>query len=128
MDVPPQFVDLLDGPHTAVLTTLLPDGSPHASPVWFLRQGDEIIVSSRAGQQKHFDAVRDPRAALTVVDPVNPMRYVEVRGAVVVEDDPTCAARDAVVRKHGYADGSAFDPPDVRRVVLRIQPHRIVGR
>jgi hypothetical protein len=46
----------------------------------------------------------------------------------VAEDDPTYEARDAVVRKHGYADGAAFDPPGVARVVLRIRPHRITGR
>ena len=46
----------------------------------------------------------------------------------MAEDDPGYEARDAVVRKHGYADGSAFDPPDARRVVIRIRPHRITGR
>jgi PPOX class probable F420-dependent enzyme len=128
MASPGEFADLLDGPHTAVLTTLLPDGSPQSTPVWFLRRGDEIVVSSRAGQRKHRNVVRDGRVALTVVDPANPMRYVEVRGTAVAEDDPTYEARDAVVRKHGYADGAAFDPPGVARVVLRIRPHRITGR
>ena len=119
---------LLDGPNTAVLTTLRPDGSPQSSPVWFLREGDDVLVSTRAGMKKHRNVLRDPRAAFTVVDPARPMRYIELRGTVTVEEDPTCAVRDAVVRKHGYADGSAFDPPDVHRVTLRLTATRIIER
>jgi PPOX class probable F420-dependent enzyme len=126
--LPDAYLDLLDGPHTAVLVTLLPDGSPHGSPVWFVRDGDAVLVSTRKGLQKYRDVVRDPRVALTVVDPAKPLRYVEVRGTVTVDDDPTCATRDAVARKHGFPDGAAFDGPDPRRVTFRITPTRVVGR
>jgi PPOX class probable F420-dependent enzyme len=123
---------LLEGPHTAVLTTLNRDGSPHSSPVWFLFDdlGDASVVwvSVRTGRQKAVNLMRDPRASLVVVDPEDPQRYVEVRGTVTVADDPDYRVRDGVVRKHGFVDGSAFDPPGTLRTGLRLQITRVLGR
>ena len=124
--LPDAYVDLLDGPYTATLVTLLADGSPQGSPVWYVRDGDNVLVSTTRGRLKHRNVLRDPRVALTIVDPARPLRYVEVRGTVAVEDDPSCAVRDAVARKHGYPDGAAFDGPDPQRVTFRITATRVV--
>lgn len=128
MQLPEVFHELLDGPHTAVLTTLFADGSPQASPVWFLRDADEILVSSRASGSRGARIDADARVVLSLYDPANPMRYVEVRGTATVDPDPTAATRDAVCRKHGYPDGAAFDPPGTERITIRITPTRVVGR
>lgn len=123
---------LLSGPHTAVLTTLNRDGSPHSSPVWFLFEesgGDALVwVSVRSDRQKCTNLARDPRASLVVVDPAAPQHYVEVRGTVVLFDDPDYAVRDRVVRSYGLADGSSFDPPGTRRTGLRLSVSRVLGR
>jgi PPOX class probable F420-dependent enzyme len=126
--IPEQYLDILSGANTGVLVTLGPDGSPHAAPVWFLLDGSDVLVSTRAGNQKHRNMLRDPRVTFAVFDPDQPMHYVEIRGGVTVMDDPTYSARDAIVAKHGYPDGSAFDPPGAQRIVARITPHRIIGR
>ncbi len=126
--IPEEFHQLLDGPHTAVLATLTAEGRPQASPVWFLRRDDEILVSSRASGLRGDRITANPFVAITVYDPTNPMSYVEVRGTATVEPDPAAATRDAVCRKHGYADGSAFDPPGTERITIRITPTRTVGR
>ncbi len=126
--IPAEFHDLLDGPHTAVLAVTMTDGRPQASPVWFLRDGDDVLVSSRAGRLRERHLAAHPDVAITVYDPANPMRYVEVRGVATVEADPTAATRDAVCVKHGYEDGSAFDPPGTGRITIRITPSRVVGR
>ena len=126
--IPEDFHDLLSAPNTAVFTTLQSDGSPNASPVWFLFTDDAIVISTRAELAKCRNARRDPRASLTVVDPARPMRYIEIRGTVTVEDDPSAGWRDRVVGKHGYDDGSAFDPPDAVRVSLHLRPTRVILR
>jgi PPOX class probable F420-dependent enzyme len=126
--IPPEYLDLLTGAHTATLVTLGPDGGPQTSPVWFLYDpGAGVVrVSNVAGRQKQRNLERDGRVSFTVVDPLNQHRYVELRGIATVADDPECAVRDAVVRKHGYPDGSGFDKPGTQRVAVTITPTRVV--
>jgi len=123
-----EYDDLLYAPTTAILTSLLPDGSPQGSPVWFLYDGEHLRVSTTADRQKHRNVTRDPRVALTIVDPARPLRYLEVRGRAELSDDTDLTVRDAVARKHGYADGAAFDRPGARRVTLTIVPTRVIER
>jgi PPOX class probable F420-dependent enzyme len=124
--IPPDYLDLLEGPHTAILTTLFGDGSPQASPVWFAFDGHAVKVSTRVELAKLRNVRRDPRVSFTIVDPKRPLRYIEIRGTVTISSDDDYSVRDAVVRKHGYADGSSFDPPGQRRVALTIVPTRII--
>ena len=124
----PKFVEILQGPYTGVLTTLFADGSPQSTPLWFLLDGDDILFSTTAGKQKLRNIARDPRATFAVYNPTNDMSYVEVRGTIVVTDDPTANTRDRIVQKHGYADGSAFDAPGTQRLTLRLTPTKITGR
>jgi PPOX class probable F420-dependent enzyme len=123
---------LLAGAHTAVLTTLNRDGSPHSSPVWFLFEevaGEAVVwVSVRSDRQKCRNLERDPRASLVVVDPAAPQHYVEVRGEVHRFDDPDYAVRERVVRAYGLADGSSFDPPGTLRTGLRLSITQVLGR
>jgi hypothetical protein len=60
--------------------------------------------------------------------PADDMSYVEVRGNIVVTDDPTANTGDRIVQKHGYADGSAYDAPGTQRLTLRLSPTKITGR
>jgi PPOX class probable F420-dependent enzyme len=119
---------LLDRPVTAVLTTIGPDAAPHAAPVWFVRDGDDIVVSTFDGTQKHRNVERDPRVSFTVIDPTNEMNYLELRGDVTIEADPDKRWPDIVVRKHGFDDAAAFDRADRDRIVLRLRPQRRLGR
>lgn len=123
---------ILAGLHTAVLTTLNPDGSPQSTPLWYVAEelDDELVVwmSARTGRQKCLNLARDPRASLVVVDAEAPQHYVELRGTVTLSEDPDYAVRDRVVRKHGWEDGNAFDPPGTLRTGLRLSVKRVLGR
>lgn len=103
-------------------------GMPNATPVWFLWRDGEIWVSTHAGRQKDVNARRAGEGSFSIVDPSNPSHYVELRGTLRVLDDPDMSVRDDVVRKHGYADGSAFDPATARRVAIVLTPNRVLGR
>jgi PPOX class probable F420-dependent enzyme len=121
-----RYQALLERPVVGVLTTLMPDGSPQSSPVWFVFDGDSVLVSTTAQRVKHRNVRHDPRVSFTVVDPEQPLHYVELRGEAAVDDDPTAALRDRVARKHGYQDGAAFDKPGEQRVIVRLVPDRVV--
>ena len=123
-----KFLAILQGPYTGVLTTLFADGSPQSTPLWFLLDGDDILFSTTDGKQKLRNIARDARATFAVYNPTNDMSYVEVRGNIVVTEDPTANTRDRIVQKHGYADGSAFDAPGTQRFTLRLTPTKITGR
>jgi hypothetical protein len=124
--IPAEYHDLLNAPNTAVLTALQSDGSPNSSPVWFWFDGDALFVSTVTDRSKHRNVRRDPRVSLTVVDPVRPLRYIEIRGSVTIEDDPGAGLRDRIAMKHGFPDGSKFDPPGATRVALRLHPTRVI--
>lgn len=88
--------------------------------------GDEIVVPTLASRAKHTSVLRDTRVSFTVVDPTRPPRYLEVRGTVTLDGDPDGEMRDRIAAKHGFEDGSAFDPPGAERVNLRLQPTRVI--
>lgn len=121
-----KYRDLLEGQLTGLLTTIGPDG-PNAAPVWFVFDGECLLVSTRAATQKHRNITRDPRASFTLVDPANTMRYLELRGEAEVAIDETYETRERVVHKHGFASGASFDPPGTRRITIRIRPTRVIA-
>ncbi|WP_431683688.1 PPOX class F420-dependent oxidoreductase [Kitasatospora sp. KL5] len=121
---------LLDAPVPAVLATLNPDGSPQTSVVWVGRDGDDLLVSTAAGRRKERNLRRDPRASLTVYDPADPLRYVEIRGlATVTEDTGRSLAVTLAEQYEGPGAGQEYLdlPTEVLRVVVRISPTRVVG-
>ncbi|WP_330175198.1 PPOX class F420-dependent oxidoreductase [Streptomyces sp. NBC_01498] len=121
---------ILDGRNPAVLCTINPDGSPQSSVVWVGTDGDDLVVSSAAGRRKVTNAEREPRVSLSVFDPADPERYVEVRGTAAVGED--AGRRTAVTLAEKYVGPGAGQeyldlPPEVLRVTIRITPTRLTG-
>src|SRR5437879_3843610 len=87
--VPDTHRDLLEKPVIAHLATVRPDGALQSNPVWFEWDGRHIKISQTRARQKMRNVEREPHVALSLTDPDNPYRYLEVRGVVErVEDDP----------------------------------------
>lgn len=80
--IPDTHKDLLDNPIYVVLTTVLPDGQPHSSVVWWDSEGEYVRVNTARGRQKDKDMQRNPKVTITAVDPTDPYRWIEVRGVV----------------------------------------------
>ncbi len=126
----PEFARaLVDAGHVVALATVNPDGSPQTSPVWVDRDGADVLISTAAGRRKVTNIERDPRVSLTVWDPADDERYVEIRGTAAVEADPGRAFAIALGEKYdGPGGGDSFRdlPADVTRVILRVTPSRVV--
>ena len=60
---PPEVDDFLERSRAGVLTTMGPDGFPHSVAMWFVRDGDELLMWTYRKSQKARNATRDPRAA-----------------------------------------------------------------
>jgi PPOX class probable F420-dependent enzyme len=113
---------LVDRPVVASFTTLNEDGSPHTTPVWIDRDGDELRINTAAGRVKARNVDRDPRVSVCMVDPDDPMNVVAVRGTVVVVTTEGAEAHiDALAKKYTGADTFGGRPPGQQRLLLRIR-------
>src|ERR1041384_8068095 len=81
--IPDQYKDLFSKKAFANLATVMPDGSPQVTPVWFDFDGGNILVNSAKGRIKDKNMRRNKRVALSIVDPDNAYRHIDVQGAVV---------------------------------------------
>ena len=81
--IPENFRDLLNKKALADVATIMPDGSPQVTPVWFDYDGQHIRINSAKGRQKDRNLRARPAVALAVVDPDNPYRYMQLRGKVI---------------------------------------------
>ncbi|HVM12215.1 MAG TPA: PPOX class F420-dependent oxidoreductase [Actinomycetota bacterium] len=129
--MPPTLTDRQRGfferPNFGHLATLMPDGSPHVSPVWVDVDGDEILVNTAAGRLKERNVRRDPRVAISVRDQDLVEEEVVVRGRVVgITAEGADEHIDALSRKYtGKPFGSRT--PGAQRLILRIQPEHVAG-
>ena len=124
--IPDSHRDLLDAP-VATLATIGADGRPQLSAVWFLHDDGLLKVSLHAKRQKTKNLQRNPAVNLFILDPQNPMRYLEVRGDAELTDDPDYAFATRVGAKYGGADLRQVDGDDQHRVVVTIRPRRVVA-
>ncbi len=126
----PEAVELLQERHVAILSTVLPDGSPHATPVWVDVEpdGTHILINSVEGHVKVKNIDRDPRVAVTVVDSHNPFRTVQVRGIVVEKRGPDQGSVDHInllSKKYTGREEYVLREGETR-VMFRIQPTHIL--
>ncbi len=83
VQIPESYIDLIDGPYTVVLTTVMPDGQPQTTPVWGNRDGDYILINTMRNFRKHKNMRVNPKVTLLVYRVKSPLRNIEIRGTVV---------------------------------------------
>ena len=82
-NIPEKYADLLEKPAFGNLGTIMKDGSPQVTPVWVDYDGKYVRFNSALGRVKDKNVRRDPRVSVSLQDPANPYRYLEIRGRVV---------------------------------------------
>ncbi len=84
-EIPDSHKDLLeDDAHAlAYLATLMPDGTPQLTPLWFNSDGMYIFVNTTPERVKSRNMRNRPNVAVVIQDPKDTYRYIEVRGRVV---------------------------------------------
>jgi len=108
------------------LATCMPDGNPQVSPVWVDLDGDQIVVNSAKGRVKDKNMRRDPRVALSVVDPDNTYSAVMVQGRVVkITEEGADEHIDKMAKKYLGMDQYPNRMPGEVRVLYYIEPERI---
>jgi PPOX class probable F420-dependent enzyme len=124
--IPKEFQDLLAKKAFAHLGTIMPDGSPQVTPVWFDFDGTYLRVNSAKGRVKDKNMRRDGRVALAIMDPENPYRYLAVRGRVEeVAEVGADAHIDSLTKKYLGQDRYPYRKAGEVRVIYRIRPERV---
>lgn len=87
--VPESRQDLLADETRAIafLATIMPDGSPQVTPVWFNIDGDDLLVNSARGRVKDRNMRARPEVAVAIMAMDDMYRYVQLRGEVVEVDE-----------------------------------------
>ena len=75
----------------AVVGTINPDGSPHLAVMWYLLDGNDIVVNSAQGRLKDRNLARDARISVMVADGY---RFVRIDGRVTIEHEQAIAHND----------------------------------
>lgn len=124
--IPEAYLDLFEKRAFANVATLMPDGSPQVTPVWLDYDGEYVIFNTARGRQKDLNLSRDQRVALSILDPDNPYRYLQVRG-VVMEATEEGADRhiDKMAKKYLGKDQYPYRDPNEIRVIYKIKPENV---
>ena len=124
--IPDQYKDLFSKKAFANLATLMPDGSPQVTPVWFDFDGSHILVNSAKGRVKDKNMRRNKRVALSIVDPDNAYRHVAVQGDVVdITEQGADAHIDKLAKKYLGKDKYPFRGPGEERVIYKIKLSKV---
>lgn len=125
MTFPTQFNDLLYGDKKPLLylATIMEDGSPQITPVWFDTDGDDILVNTNEGRVKDRNMKARPRVSMVIQDPDEQERYLGMRGEVV---EYTREGADEHINKLSlkYKNKSWVYREGQRRIIYRIKPIR----
>jgi PPOX class probable F420-dependent enzyme len=122
--IPESVHDLLSDKTRAFvyLATIMPNGSPQVTPIWFNMDGDYILINSAKGRVKDRNIRRCPLVALCIQDPANPYRYLQIQGKIV-EITERGAARhiDALAYKYLGKEKYPYSQPGEQRVRYKVQ-------
>jgi PPOX class probable F420-dependent enzyme len=122
--IPEKYLDLLQQKTAfANLATLMPDGSPQVTPVWFDYQDGVIRVNTAKGRVKARNMREGAPVALAITDPDNAYRYIQIRGRVRrVSEQGADAHIDKLAKKYLGKDKYPFAQPGEVRATYEIEP------
>jgi PPOX class probable F420-dependent enzyme len=134
-EIPVSHRDLAECPPVAALTTVAADGYPQTSVVWCDFDGEFVRINTMRGFAKERNMRRDPRVTLLCYDPRQPLRYLEIRGAVVEMteegagrhlDELASKYTGRPIRYFGEAIPAHFSETETP-VLCRIRPSHVVA-
>ncbi len=124
--IPEPFKDLFAKVAYANLATVMPDGSPQVTPVWFDYDGECLRINSAKGRIKDKNMRRNKRVAVSIQDPDNAYRYLAVRGNLAeITEEGADAHIDSLAKKYLGKDKYPFRGPGEVRVIYKIRPEKV---
>jgi len=123
--IPARFLELFQKKSFGHLATLLPNGTPQTSPVWVDFDDTYVLVNSARGRLKDKNMRQRPQVALSIQDPDDPYRYLEVRGRVVeITEQGAEEHIDRLAKRYWGLDRYPDCQPGEVRIIYKIKPER----
>lgn len=123
MTFPTDFLDLLKDETKALLylATVMSDGTPQLSPVWFSTDDEYVLINTNEGRAKDKNMKARPHVAMVIQDPTNQDRYLGMRGEVTGYTRE--GADEHINRLSLKYYGKPWTPREgQRRIIYRIRP------
>ena len=122
--IPEAYLDLLTAKVAfANLATVLKDGSPQVTPIWFDYTGGKIRINTARGRVKARTLKPQVHVAMAIMDPANPYRYIQIRGRVLTATEKGADAHiDSLAKKYLGQEKYPFRQPGEVRVIYEIEP------
>ena len=123
---------LMDGTRTGILATVRRDGRPHAAPVWFTLDGDDLVFTTGESTVKGRNLRRSGRALIVVDESMPPYDFVTVEGRVEISEDLDELLHWATVLGGRYMGPDRAEEFGRRNAVrgellVRLRPEKIVA-
>jgi PPOX class probable F420-dependent enzyme len=100
--IPGDYAELVSRPHYGHLGTIRPDDSVQVNPMWFEYDGEHLRFTHTTKRAKYRNLQHNPAMSLSIIDPGNQFRYLELRGKLVaIEPDPTGAFYVRLGKRYG---------------------------
>jgi len=100
--------------HFAVVSTIASDGMPHQTVMWYMLDGDQLLLSTPFDSLKHRNLKRDNRISVCVE---KGYAYVTLTGKVTMNEEPLSARRDYDILGKRYR--RTFSPFMILGFILR---------
>jgi PPOX class probable F420-dependent enzyme len=109
----------------AFLATARKDGRPQVTPVWFDWDGTHLLINTARGRVKDRIMWENPQVAVTIPDPANPYRYIQIQGKVVDHTEEGARAHIDTLSEKYLGQRSYPHYHGETRVICKIQPERV---
>jgi PPOX class probable F420-dependent enzyme len=120
--IPEGYESLIERPLFGHLATVRPDGSPQVNAMWFDWDGERLRFTHTSKRQKYRNITTNPAVAMSIIDPDDSYRFLEVRGVVEeIVPDPTGTFYMQLNERYS---GPLTEPPADKadRVILVVRP------
>jgi PPOX class probable F420-dependent enzyme len=120
------------GTRTAKISTVANDGYPHVVPVWFVLDGEDLVITSIRSTAKARHLARDPRIAVCVDDERPPFAFVAIRGTATLHPNPPDLLAWTTRIASRYLTGADADEAgrryaDIDDLIVRIRIDHALG-
>jgi PPOX class probable F420-dependent enzyme len=129
VEIPEKLLPLFIEPNYGSLGTVLPNGAPQVSPMWFEYDAatGTLRFTHTSERQKYRNLQKNPGMSFAIMDPADPRRYVEARGRLL-EVIPDAGGEYYKHLQERYGFKRYDSPDDDVRVILVMSIEKLVGQ